>query len=278
MVQPFKIHELLAINLQVHAWYLETLVESLQSNFQSDWKFAWNFACKLSRVDWNFACKLSRVDWNFACKLSRVDCKFACKLAGVPWKFAVKLSILIFITIKKINKVWKFDLKLSMHHWKFACKLSTLHWKFACKLAIYPWKFACKVAGKLSTILKVWLQTFNQSFNIMLMFLWFLSQKHKFSKKKNEWNNHTMVKKNLNMANEWTQTCVTLQLVPLQQAFFSWKNEASCRLQEDCHLEPVDNESGSHPNAKAALIWTAIIIPKVILNSQVILMPKVILN
>ena len=182
MVQPF--HELLAINLQVHAWYLETLVESLQSNFQSDWKFAWNFACKLSRVD-----------WNFACKLSRVDCKFACQLAGVPWKFAVKLSILIFITIKKINKVWKFVLKLSMHHWKFACKLSTLHWKSACKLAIYPWKFACKVAGKLSTRLKVWLQTFNQSFNIMLMFLWFLSQKHKFSKKKNEWNNHTMVKK-----------------------------------------------------------------------------------
>ena len=65
---------------------------------------------------------------------------------------------------------------------------------------------------------------------------------------------------------------------PTPAGIFSWKNEASCRLQEDCHLEPVDNESGSHPNAKAALIWTAIIIPKVILNSQVILMPKVILN
>ena len=164
--------------------------------------------------------------------------------------------------------VWKFDLKLSIHPWQFACKFSTLHWKFACKLAIYPWKSTCKVSIKLAIPLKVWLQTFNQNFNIMFMFLWFLSQKHKPSKKK--MNGITMPgwKKLWNMANEWIQTYVTLQLVPLQLAFFSWKNEASCRFQEDFHLEPVDNESGSHPNAKATLIWTAIIMPKVILRSN----------
>ena len=81
-----------------------------------------------------------------------------------------------------------------------------------------------------------------------------------------------------NMANEWTQTCVTLQLVPLQLAFFPGRMKHLAGFKRIVTLNQLTMKVGVILNAKATLIWTAIIMPKVILNSQVILMPKVVLN
>ena len=172
-----------------HEHDVETLVESLQSNFQSGWKFACNFACKLSRVDCKFACKLSMEGWKFASKLSRVY-----------WKFQIKLSYLIYFFNCNKYKDWKFDCKLSrnpcklacklaIHPWKFTCKVSIYPWKFTCTVSIYPWKFTCKVSGKLSIRLKVWLQTFNQSFKVSCMNLKIYGKKFMNF----EWLNHKLI-------------------------------------------------------------------------------------
>ena len=179
-------------SIHFFSWKICVFDSKIKETWAWCWNFGWKFAVKLSI--WLKVClQLCMQTFKGRLQVCMRTFNGGLKVCKQTFNDALKVSDQTFIPYLFLNcnkyKDWKFDCKLSRNPCKLACKLAIHPWKFTCKVSIYPWKFTCKVSGKLSIRLKVWLQTFNQSFKVSCMNLKIYGKKFMNF----EWLNHKLI-------------------------------------------------------------------------------------